>query len=51
MIGNYSSLIRWTEKKYIKKQVERDIEDCRKNVVKCNRSGKLSYCKPRGGMK
>lgn len=51
MIGSYSPLIKLIDRKYIKKQVERTIEDCRKNVVKCNRSGKLSYCKPRGGIK
>ena len=25
------------------------LSTCFKNVIKCNRAGKLSYCKPRGG--
>ena len=26
------------------------LKDCRKNVVKCNVSGKLKYCIPTGGI-
>lgn len=51
MIGNYSAAIAWAEyqAKKKKKKPTKEIEDCRKNVIKCNRSGKLSYCKPTGG--
>jgi len=51
MISNYSAAIAWAEYQAKNKKPAKEIEDCRKNVIKCNRSGKLSYCKPRGGIK
>lgn len=48
MIGSYSALIKYQEALSMKKPVKRDLEMLRKNVVKCNRSKKLSYCKDGG---
>ena len=45
MIGSYSCIVDLLEYKSSRVKPSKEIIRCQKNVVKCNRFKKLSYCK------